>query len=704
MFYPFTPLIENHIIMAQKKEDPPFWVEQESLFEANLNEVAAYFDPSNTQRWHEGRVRKLLCKKAEQHLDSLLDKPAEHLLDPELSGQVAQLLLMYLLIEGQPTQRRKEALMGALALLCQTESIKGKDLLKGLTDLSDKVSQYADFTCPWQWNYFIRWQPCLFVTKKFLEQLNFRSPSNTVLSSLESHFLIATHLSYQRLCNNLQERKEVLSSIASVGVTEADKATVQFWQGYYDTLSKFAQDYALQSLEALPSCPDDSLSSFIDAFQALAPSAREELDTLLNSALKYEAEQREKEKKAYIQRNCDTSDSTSLEDHKLEYKTSFFVAPTDAKEQNQPKTIMRVLCGFMNAYGGTLCLGIQDWGRVQERNDRRGIEVDMLNVPDRFQVEVNDKDGYWRCILDHYIKPTFPKEYKDTIQHRFTENNTVLEIMVTPCPYTVARVDGIAYKRVSSETIRMEKEEVEKLQAERLLPHNIDEASKVLKLKEGMERRVVVRLKNYVSSHSSTIADRDVEAYEFSQDRQYVFAYEGGEVKGIRQFKVSRMESVELTEKAWQHMAEYKEVKTDVFNMSGIDNYPISILLDLLAYNLLKEEYPRAKDSCQLEPDEDEKSWYRLTTTVYGWKGVVRFCMGLFDDIIIEPSDAEGNAALLEKMKENACSILNIDKHELTELKNKRSAISQPKVTEQTKITPSHKPITVKKKSKKHRR
>ena len=78
----------------------------------------------------------------------------------------------------------------------------------------------------------------------------------------------------------------------------------------------------------------------------------------------------------------------------------------------------------------------------------------------------------------------------------------------------------------------------------------------------------------------------------------------------------------------------YKPVFVDVFHMSD-DNVKIhiSLQLDLMAKNLLVEEFPRAKDYLT-GLKGDENIWY-FTTDVCRIEGIGRFYIGLANHIKI---------------------------------------------------------------------
>jgi hypothetical protein len=71
----------------------------------------------------------------------------------------------------------------------------------------------------------------------------------------------------------------------------------------------------------------------------------------------------------------------------------------------------------------------------------------------------------------------------------------------------------------------------------------------------------------------------------------------------------------------------------DVFHMNADTTTRISLQLDLMAKNLLIEEFPRAKDFITAHKD-DENIWY-FTADICRMEGIGRFYIGLANHITI---------------------------------------------------------------------
>lgn len=158
-------------------------------------------------------------------------------------------------------------------------------------------------------------------------------------------------------------------------------------------------------------------------------------------------------------------------------------------------------------------------------------------------------------------------------------------------------------------------------------------ASNVNSLVEAIECRCQVVLHGYASSHTGNRRDRVVEPFGFTTNYVQVWCYEP-ESGMNKLFKTSRIGSVEVLDREWEHSDKHHEGYIDIFRMTGFEQYRVQLKLGMLARNLLVEEYPLAeRDITEL----DENSWL-LDTKVCNYRGIGRFVMGLMDDIEIVDS------------------------------------------------------------------
>lgn len=160
-----------------------------------------------------------------------------------------------------------------------------------------------------------------------------------------------------------------------------------------------------------------------------------------------------------------------------------------------------------------------------------------------------------------------------------------------------------------------------------------DELTKIHSLSNAIRNKKQVVLKNYRSSNSDKIANRQVEPFDYLPDYRAIWCYEL-ESKRCKQFKLARIQRIETTEKSWEHETEHKIDFTDAFRIAS--PAPIAKVvakLSLKAFNLLVEEYPLCAEHIK-----EEYGWYRLTIPVAGYRGIGRFVMSLPGEVnVLEP-------------------------------------------------------------------
>ena len=166
--------------------------------------------------------------------------------------------------------------------------------------------------------------------------------------------------------------------------------------------------------------------------------------------------------------------------------------------------------------------------------------------------------------------------------------------------------------------------------------YGVDEhvAANLSVLFEAIKNEQMVCLRNYASPHSKKVSDRIVEPFLFLSDNSEVRCYElsTGENKT---FKVARAERVELIDLRWSYRDKHRTLHTDIFHFSDEKVFPIALRLGQLAYNVLIEEHPYAKQYITSEPS----GTYLLETEVCSFKGVSRFVLGLYEDVEVVGSE-----------------------------------------------------------------
>ena len=177
------------------------------------------------------------------------------------------------------------------------------------------------------------------------------------------------------------------------------------------------------------------------------------------------------------------------------------------------------------------------------------------------------------------------------------------------------------------------------------------DADNIRNLIDAHEQKRMVILHNYSSAHGQTITDRYVEPFAFTTNYVEIWCYEPDSQRN-KLFRISRIESVEVTTTTWKYEESHLEGFTDIFRMSSYkgDKFPITLQLTRRAYNLLIEEYPLAEqDTQQISPDH-----WLLKTQVRNCIGVTRFVLGWAADIQLRDSPE-----LKEYIKKYASKYIN---------------------------------------------
>ena len=312
-----------------------------------------------------------------------------------------------------------------------------------------------------------------------------------------------------------------------------------------------------------------------------------------------------------------------IESGTQEFKTSMVFPPNNNMQPDeyvQNQNVLKGICAFLNSTtGGVLYLGVNDQGYVT------GVENDTKYLK---QTSI---DSYLR-----YIQDTAKKHFGiDTLPYLRIEplhDNQVVAIHVDPHPYRVVELNNTAYVRVNAESREMPETMRQHLIARKVFREK-NLAAAISLLQHACSQKKTVVLHNYASSNSGKVADRTVEAYDVRPEDGLVICYDCKKLD-CSVFKINRIGYVEILDnEPWCHTAVHKKINVDVFHMSGIKPIAVSLQLDLMAKNLLVEEFPSAKE-CIKPHKGDNNIWY-FDTDVYQMEGVGRFYMGLANHIKI---------------------------------------------------------------------
>lgn len=151
---------------------------------------------------------------------------------------------------------------------------------------------------------------------------------------------------------------------------------------------------------------------------------------------------------------------------------------------------------------------------------------------------------------------------------------------------------------------------------------------KIHRLSDAIRNKKQVKLKNYRSSNSAQITDRRGEPFDFLPDYRSVWCYEY-ESNSCKQFKIARVQEIELINRDWENENLHQVPFTDAFRISAMKAIAVvQARLSLKAYNLLLEEFPLSREFIK-----EEKKGYELKIPVAGFHGIGRFVMGLPGEI-----------------------------------------------------------------------
>lgn len=306
-----------------------------------------------------------------------------------------------------------------------------------------------------------------------------------------------------------------------------------------------------------------------------------------------------------------------------EFKTSIVFPPNNSMQPDQYSqnvNVMKGICAFLNSTtGGTLYLGVNDQGYVV------GVGNDM------HQLKTQTIDAYMRYVQD-VAKKHFGVDTLPYLRIESLYDDTVVAIHVEPHPYRLVELAGTAYLRVNAES-RIMPEEMRQELIDRKVFTNKDRAAAISLLQHACTQKRCVVLHQYASNNGGTVCDRKCEAYDVRPEDGIVICYDLDK-KDVRVFNINRIGYIEILDNMpWKNAASHKAIKVDVFHMTGDTTTRISLQLDLMAKNLLIEEFPKAKEFVKGQKG-DENIWY-FTTDICSLEGIGRFYIGLAKHIQI---------------------------------------------------------------------
>ena len=359
----------------------------------------------------------------------------------------------------------------------------------------------------------------------------------------------------------------------------------------------------------------------------------------------------------------------NVEGHEVEFKSSY-VFRNDGKgadiEAQGKGEVFEAVCGFLNADGGVLYLGVNDQGDPILSKDR-GLNADKawlhehrLQVNrDRFNKQghstVGDKIGVegdldtFVQFLDAEKELYFKDAFWGNIKIVVTDDNDAIKIIVTPAAYEIAYLysdrshsDGVAYVRDGGRTVPMSRVRKEQRLAD--LKQIAKEMSFVVTIQEAIDKHQRLIFKDYASGNSGEVKDRYVVPINLFYNDENVYCFDL-DSKKYKQFRLHRIGAIEYSEDTSPYTLPVIDPKhADVFRWivpDGGRSYHVRLRMDVGAKNYLLEEYSCAEKLPKEEFYEEKKNKWILDTHVNGLGAVRRFYLGLADKIeILDTEDA----------------------------------------------------------------
>lgn len=348
------------------------------------------------------------------------------------------------------------------------------------------------------------------------------------------------------------------------------------------------------------------------------------------------------------------------EDHYTEFKSSFVEKPKSARYDNQKIEVCRKICGFLNADGGKVYIGVDpESGHaypVQEGKYYYGIARDMfvhLRTYTFCHAPLNNPEIYARWIKKE-INSIFKCSNPETISlfvnncirvEQSKRHENVIEISVSPSLYCIVYLNSVAYQRNGEECVEMDSDMI--LVRRQNLKNITNEVKLYDKLMEAKKGRKQAILYGYASVNSGIISDRRVEPYEFLCNGESVLCYDMDK-KAIRQFKLSRISDVKILKEDWKYTKEHVAANTDIFGWTDMGcHYHICLDMGLGAMVSCCDTFANAsRDMFELVAN----GVWRLDTTIYALEPARAFFLSLADEIQIQ--DTEDSDALRKNIRD----------------------------------------------------
>ena len=156
-------------------------------------------------------------------------------------------------------------------------------------------------------------------------------------------------------------------------------------------------------------------------------------------------------------------------------------------------------------------------------------------------------------------------------------------------------------------------------------------------LEKAKAQKLQAVLINYRSNSSNSIKDRTVEVFHIDTELDTIQAYDVDKSE-TNHFRLSRIERVRLTDQPWNASNKHQYKYTDVFRIADNNQIAIHLKLQVYAYNVLIEHYPKAISQIMVS---SEPNIFDFETQVnHKFLGLMGFILGNYAHIeIVEPQE-----------------------------------------------------------------
>ena len=348
------------------------------------------------------------------------------------------------------------------------------------------------------------------------------------------------------------------------------------------------------------------------------------------------------------------------EGNEVEFKSSYVMrndgGGPDLEYQGRGQ-VFEAVCGFLNANGGVLFLGVNDSGDPITA-ESRGLDGDMdwflqnsdfvLRRAQRLlghKVTIPDTIDHFVLFLQQEKKIYFKDTLQDNITIEPTEDADAIRITVKPAEYEIAYLykdrswaEGTAYVRDGNQTLPMTEEgKRRRLMSLKRVDRNI---SHLVRLQEAIDKKHKVYLRGYASGNSGEVRDRLVVPINLFYDDEKVWCFDL-EDRNFKQFNLSRITEVDTDVPEPEYNHDFKPCEADVFGWVDKEHdYPVRLRLDVMAYNYLVEHFAGARHLPENELYQEDNTHWILETTVHGLGPLRWYYIMLADKIQILDSPA----------------------------------------------------------------